>query len=701
MRHLLRTTATRVAAIAYVVVCAACAFVLVGSVAARAADADQERADPVKSPYTLGQTALTGPQGADITLEVTTASGFEPIEILKKVQLKTFDADGSVDDVRNLKDVLAPGGVANVELGMLERGRLIETHILVQADPAARTYQLRGETTTLLRPDLTVEGVYAPSQTLTTRPIDVAAEIEELNGDTPATATVTLRSGSTVLRAATVEVAARGESSVLFEDVALTSPDPTPLSVSVSDVAPAETDVSNDTESLVVDVTEHELVTSNVLVPSLGGYGTQFNQHVYAAITPVPPGSLLDMEAKVKALEPQLVRIFYNYAQETQSPDQMASFVETVGLADETGAAINITFQSAAGAKNNPPLFMGRFADILEDLVRDHGFGNVRWVTVQNEPNTTAVTLEQYEALYRELHAQLLARGLRSQIGLMAGDLVEGGEGGGQRLWFQYMAEHMADIVDAYSVHIYWNYWDIPRMEYRLRDVRKIVTEELPESARKPTFITEFGVRGLRNLPGKPEPPGYWPDGTQIARTNIAAFQQLWFNLVSAQLGFAGTAKWDAYWGKYDAGTQSHWLIGPAAEGWPLFPAYHAMQLLFQTTARGWQALRIDPWAEDDWSSELDDQPEKEIAAYAGPDGALTLMGLDTHARALNGASTETVGYSIGGLPASTTFNLAIWNAAADGENTVAGTLTTTPAGVARFDAPLHAAFALTTVQVA
>jgi hypothetical protein len=285
--------------------------------------------------------------------------------------------------------------------------------------------------------------------------------------------------------------------------------------------------------------------------------------------------------------------------------------------------------------------------------------------------------------------------------GLMAGDLVEAPGTDGQRAWFQYMADHMADVVDAYSVHIYWNYWDIPRMEYRLRDVRKIVTEELPESARRPTFITEFGVRGLRNLPGKTEAPGYWTDGTQIARTNIAAFQQLWFNLVSAQLGYAGTVKWDAYWGMYDNTPQSHWLIGPAAEGWPLFPAYHAMQLLFQTTARGWQVLRVEPWADDDWSRDLDDQSEKEIAAYAGPDGALTLMGLDTHARNLNGASEETAGYSVGGLPPSTTFNLAIWNAAADGTNAIGGTVTTTPAGVARFDVPLHGAFALTTVPVA
>ena len=38
------------------------------------------------------------------------------------------------------------------------------------------------------------------------------------------------------------------------------------------------------------------------------------------------------------------------------------------------------------------------------------------------------------------------------------------------------MAEHMRDVLDAYSVHIYWNYWDIPRMEFRLRDVRRIVS---------------------------------------------------------------------------------------------------------------------------------------------------------------------------------------------------------------------------------
>jgi hypothetical protein len=685
---------------ACVAVCATIALVPAGSTAGGVTATASPNANTNKTPYTLEQTALTGPQGADITLEIGTAPGSEPVQVLEKVRLKILAAKGSKKQVWVFKDVPAPGGLATLSLGALERGRQIRSDVLVRPETPRRTYRLGGETTTLLRPDLVVEGVHAPPQTLTTRPIDVSAEIAEVNGDTAATATVTLRSGLTVLGTTSLEVAAGESGSVLFRGVELTDPAATQLSVVVSEASPTETNVMNGSGSLTVDVTEHELVSSNVLVPSLGGYGAQFNQHVYAAITPTPPGSLPDMEAKVRALEPQLIRLFYSDQAETQFPDRMASFVAAVGLADETGAAINITFQSAAAAKNDPALYMAKFARILDDLVRVHGYTNVRWATVQNEPNTTAVTLEEYEALYRELHTQLVARGLRSQIGLMAGDLVESGAGGDQRVWFQYMADHMNEIVDAYSVHIYWNYWDIARMEFRLRDVRKIVTEELPESARKPTFITEFGVRGIRNLPGKPEAPGYWEDGTQVARTNIAAFQQLWFNLVSAQLGFAGTAKWDAYWGKYDAGTQSHWLIGPASEGWPLFPAYHAMRLLFQTTDRGWQALRVEPWAEDDWRPDLDDHAEKEIAAYAGPNGELTLMGLDTNARGLNGSSTESASYSIGGLPPSKTFTLAIWNATANGENAVGGTVTTSPAGVARFDVPLHAAFALTTVSV-
>ena len=168
--------------------------------------------------------------------------------------------------------------------------------------------------------------------------------------------------------------------------------------------------------------------------------------------------------------------------------------------------------------------------------------------------------------------------------------------------------------------------------------------------------------RGIANIPGQAGGAAGLLGGrdTDCPRTNIVAFQHA---LVRPCLRAAGLSaeqsKWDAYWGRYTPGyRETYYLIGPAEEGWPLFPAYHALRLLFQTTQRGWQVVQVAPWAEDDWrlfddaGARIVDQPEKEIAAYASPNGELTLMGLDTHGRALNTTSDERPAYSIGGLPA-------------------------------------------------
>jgi hypothetical protein len=673
------------------------------------ARADAPRCSDATPPYSLALSALTGPNGADLTLHADPGAGCTSVETLKRVQLKTFGADGRLDEVRNLSDVVAPAGIANIELGQLPRGRLVHAHVLVQPAEGGRTYVATGEARSRLRPDLIVAAVHVPLQTLTTRPIDVQADVAELNGDTEATTTVSLSWGPTILATRAVTVPAGGSVPVVFTGVSLTTPEPADLSVAVSDVLPAETDATNDTGAATVDVTELELDGSRSVLDSLGGYGAQFDQHVFAPITAAPPGSLPDLDAKVKALEPQLVRIFYSVGQEADA-NNMASFIETVQLAQDAGATINITYQSAAGARLQPGPFMNRFAAVLEDLVRVRGLTNVRWVTVQNEPNTPGlqITTDQYNALYRALDAELVARGLRQQIGLMGGDLVESSGARDQRVWFQYMAHNMNDILDAYSVHIYWNYWDTARMVFRLEDVRQIVTEELPADARKPVFITEFGVRGIQNFSGKPAfQPGYWEDGTQMSRTNIEAFQMLWFDVLASQLGFSGVVKWDAYWGRYASDYNlSWWLIGPADERWPLMPSYHALRLLLQVTERGWQVLGVNPWAEDDWKLDAQDQPqdqpEKELAAYSGPNGELTLFGLDTHGGALNGASGEPApAYSIGGLAPGTQLNLLLWNAAADGADSVVGTVTANAAGVVRFNVPQHAAFALTTLPVA
>ncbi|MET0938911.1 MAG: hypothetical protein ABWY51_06790 [Gaiellaceae bacterium] len=647
--------------------------------------------------------ALTWHEGGDVRITVPAGEGGAAIGRFEHVQVR-MTPPGAAEPTRvlNRKDVAAEQGVAGVPLGEVERGTKVEVQVHVREDDSPRTTILRGDAIARLRPDLVVAAVYAPEQTLSTRAVDVVADIEELNDETGATATLTLMLGPTVVaEPTTVTVAAGATRPVTFEGVKLDTAMTAKLTVGVKHASPFETDETNNARSLSIEVTENELVRANVLVDALGGYGAQFNQHVYAPVTNPPATSLPGMEAKVKALEPQLVRIFYNDDFEERQPNRVrnsASFIDTVQLAHDAGATINITYQAVNVAKTKPVEAMTTFAAVLEKLVKIDGYTNVRWVTVGNEPNSTELTMAQYEALNRALDAQLVARGLREQIRMMGGDLVSTS----QRAWFAYIAANMNDVFDAYSVHIYWDYWNTSFFkETRLKDVRRIVTEELPAAARKPTYVMEFGVRG-KSFAGKPNvESGHWDDGTDIARTNVAAFQQLWFDLAAAQLGFTGSVKWDAYWGRYHTNYNSLYsLIGPASEGWPLFPGYHATRLLLQTTARGWRVLQVGPWNEDDWKFGVIDNTEKELAAYAGDGGQLTLMGLDSRGRDLNTTSPESPEYSIGGLPADTTFNLALWNASGDGENSIAGTVTTNAAGVARFDVPLHAAFSLTTVPV-
>jgi hypothetical protein len=712
---------------------AACVIAVLSAIAlvgASVARADDVVACPnsVNAPYSMQLRALTGPSGADLTvaLAVDETSKCTLPDTLKKIQLKTFEADGTLASMRNITNVPAPGGLAkDIDLGQVPRDRRIDVAVLVQTGGLERTFVVHGTTTTLLRPDLVVREI-TPKQALAGKPFTLTAVIAERNGDVGASADVLL---STVPGSVQHIDVARGGSTTVSFPLTYGSPVPIELTLSIGGAAPAETDSTNNARTATVEITEHQLASpSRVLFPSLLGYGAQFNDHVYAPVTPWPAGTGYGgMEEKVKSLEPQLVRIFYNDNWDANADGRFpnwktnyASFVKVVQLAQETGATINITFQNLTNVLTTPagpP--MVKFADVLEDLVRNHGLTNVRWADVGNEPNSGAVTFDQYNALYRALNAELVARGLRDQIQLMGGGAVENGGNPARDhySWMQLVAANMGDILDGYAEHVYWFYYNPGRLEYRIRDTWHLMNEVLPPEQRKPTYLMEFGMRGNDTCGTKPAFRylyyGADPSCPELWRTNIAGFQQLWFNVDSAQLGVAGTSKWDAYWGRYDnssAGNQLYWMIGPPAEGSPVTPSYYAMSLLFHTTAPGWQIVGVDPWDASDWSvpayrrnldDRTNDQPEKELVAYAGPSGELTVIGLDTHGKSLNTASTDPPSvYSIGGLPPNTSFTLAEWNATGDGTNSIAETVTTNDAGVARFEVPLQAAFALTTVAV-
>ena len=422
---------------------------------------------------------------------------------------------------------------------------------------------------------------------------------------------------------------------------------------------------------------------------SFGGFGGQLNQHLYAKISGPPPG-LAAVEAKVVALEPQLVRIFFNTSAWTNA-DRLSSFERTVRLANRAGADIDITWQGSTFefAMNN----MDRFADELAVILDDGAIPRL-WVTLFNEPNTTQRTLPEYERVHRLLDRELRARGIRDRVRFMGGDLIRSTTGASQTDWFRYMARNMGDLLDAWSVHVYWDFWEPDKIDDRLLHEVRAIYSAIPEEQRRPLYVTEFGVRGLGTFEGEPSfEPGYWPDGTPMSATNAAAFQQAWFNIRATQLGFSGTVKWDVYPSKYDAGTQDHSALGAAAEGWPERPVYRVLQLMTLTTQpRGGSIVQMVPTPGVDAS--------KLLTAYVSPANDITILGLDSDGGSIGTTTSAPVSYSVGGLPPSTFFRLLVWNGNEAGVNDDEGFVASTPQGTVEFSAPLDAVFALTNTPI-
>lgn len=651
--------------------------------AASGAVAGEARAAP-DCRFRLRVAALTDVSGTEVALRIiSSAPRCRTPVTLRAVRITIYTRTGRLRNVRVFRSVSLPNGRASLALQALAR----RERLGVTVSFARRV--LKARALVRLRPDL----VLAPAASVTTvaaaTPSTIDVVIAERNRDIGAIARVTaFLDGSRVGSSALARVRP-GRRLRVRVAVTLAAVGRYALLLRIADTAGREKATSNNDAPVTVEVGDFELDAAQVLVPSLAGYGAQLNQNVYAAISRevgVTEENVPEMESKLVALQPQLVRIFFN-RNAFRDPDLMQSFVRTVQLAQRAGAIVNVTW--AGGGENDPATSMAQFGDVLGDLVKNRGITNLRWVTVENEPNRTRNTMAQYEALYRALDRDLTARGVRKQVRFMGGDLVEARSplGQTQRDWFTFLGTRMADLLDAYSIHVFWDYWDTPKLVRRLTEVRQIV-DALPAGGRRPLYVTEFSARGNRTLNGVGYPePGVYADGTPLAQTTINAFQHAWLGVLAARLGYAGALKWDGYFGKYDRNTLAYSLIGPPQEGWPLRPVYNLMRLFTQTTRRGWKVVGV-----------AGAPGTKLVAAYAGPNRRVTVIGLDTAGATLVAPSTTTVSYSIGGLPSGTPFQLSYWNQDGGGAISPPAVVRSDDAGMIQVTAPLQSVFAVTSL---
>ena len=470
-------------------------------------------------------------------------------------------------------------------------------------------------------------------------------------------------------------------------------------------------------------VTEFAVNFRQIVVADFEGYGAQLNGYVYTAQNDPtrgftgnePPEEVGNLESKVEAVHPGLCRIFLSPAAYLPgNQNLMDSNYKTIELAQRAGADINITWWFLTHPSNKLTTEeaetyintdMQDFAATVDDLVKNHGITAIKELTIQNEPDSVAYiksNMALYEYAYRRLDFYLKKDGIRYQIKLVGGDLVLNG----QAPFFLYMAQHMDDVLDGWSEHIYWNYYDagymITRLNGILADMNTLKSEGYNT---KPLSITEYGVRGYKTQNGvalKDDDPyrnnalvataaGYYvnPDGTltPVNETNIAAYEQAWFNMASVTDGFIGMSKCDFFRAQYDFSYQDHSLIGyrfdpaPGQDRWPLRPAYYMEWLMANTTGQHWQVL-----------GQSGTSGAKLITPLRGPKGELTLFVMST--------DTAASSVTIGNLPRGTEFKVLDWNADGTGKITVGGRVNAGGDGAVTVETPAEGMVALTTASV-
>ena len=169
----------------------------------------------------------------------------------------------------------------------------------------------------------------------------------------------------------------------------------------------------------------------------LAGFGACMNPYLYSFPNDkeVSPVAVKDLEAKVKALRPQFVRIFFLQSwwdRDTDSstakdhPGMRESLIKTIRLAQDSGADVLLQLWWDPSRYADPEAVTRKFAATIGQLRQKYGFKCIRYATIQNEPNENSddVKLARYPLVYRAFDKALRELNLRGDIKIIGGDLV-------------------------------------------------------------------------------------------------------------------------------------------------------------------------------------------------------------------------------------------------------------------------------------
>src|SRR5215208_724137 len=132
------------------------------------------------------------------------------------------------------------------------------------------------------RPDVAVSRVTAPRSVAAGTPFQLDVTLRERSGRTAADAVVTVSGGAEEASAPAVRVSAGGSRHVVLT-VTVSEAGTSTLRVRAG--VARDSAAANNAVSATVAATDFVLGPAKILVESFAGYGAQFNQNVYAALS--------------------------------------------------------------------------------------------------------------------------------------------------------------------------------------------------------------------------------------------------------------------------------------------------------------------------------------------------------------------------------------------------------------------------------
>ena len=428
----------------------------------------------------------------------------------------------------------------------------------------------------------------------------------------------------------------------------------------------------------------------------LRGVGAQFDTDLFTPLGQpelATEAQLNTLRNRIRALKLGHSRIFVRALAIEPGPKGRAereALMKTVRLAAETGVDnVNLTWWQGPYPAAERKRKMVGFAEIVSEARAQAPC--VTHVTIQNEPNNqdlghTGIPKEAMK-VYRQLYMLYdeAARGmpdpvgqfpsLRKAVHVVAGDLIKlvrpNPKKADQDAWLEFIHTRMSDLVDGYSVHIYWKQGDYKGMNRRL-DGLDAIRDRLDIS--KPLYITEYGVKGTKGLK-----PGT-VNGTNVEETVVAAFEHAWFNALVLQKGYVGLAKWALYRTDGPKRPFGGWgMIAGPAKGCKPLPTYAATRLFTHSVPASWKPAGL---------IEGRDLLTSLFVSSAGDDHTVI---------ALNRLDHQRQRVKFDNLRSNTQYICAVWNVANDGRLHAPTTVASDGDGLATVDIPPHGMIALST----